>query len=444
MISMIWVLRGIAALAFVAASVRGSVEKPNFIIILTDDQGYQDLGCFGSPNIKTPHIDRMAAEGIRFTDFYVSGPKCVPSRFSLMTGCYPPKVDSPLPLYYGSPFGINDKEILISELLQENGYATSLIGKWHLGSRPSFHPNRHGFDYYYGILSSNDHRKNKPLLFRQETVIEDPANQATLTKRFTEEAIRFIENKKTESFFLYLAYAMPHKPLHVSEDFKGTSERGLYGDTIEEIDWSTGQILETLKRLDLDKKTLVVFYSDNGPWLTLGDHGGSALPLRDGKLSTYEGGVRVPFIAWGPGFFAGGTTCDEVAICMDIYPTLAAMAGIPVPESQMVDGKSLLELFEDPEKAKAPHEFILYYKEKQLIAIRKGKWKYHWPSLFTDEFHKDGELYDLETDIGESNNLIRIHQDIANELRKLGEGAHQSMNRDYRPGARSEDPPYRW
>jgi arylsulfatase A len=432
MISMIWVLRGIAALAFVAASVRGSVEKPNFIIILTDDQGYQDLGCFGSPNIKTPHIDRMAAEGIRFTDFYVSGPKCVPSRFSLMTGCYPPKVDSPLPLYYGSPFGINDKEILISELLQENGYATSLIGKWHLGSRPSFHPNRHGFDYYYGILSSNDHRKNKPLLFRQETVIEDPANQATLTKRFTEEAIR------------YLAYAMPHKPLHVSEDFKGTSERGLYGDTIEEIDWSTGQILETLKRLDLDKKTLVVFYSDNGPWLTLGDHGGSALPLRDGKLSTYEGGVRVPFIAWGPGFFAGGTTCDEVAICMDIYPTLAAMAGIPVPESQMVDGKSLLELFEDPEKAKAPHEFILYYKEKQLIAIRKGKWKYHWPSLFTDEFHKDGELYDLETDIGESNNLIRIHQDIANELRKLGEGAHQSMNRDYRPGARSEDPPYRW
>ena len=439
-----WILRRVAALAFAAVSMSASVERPNFIIILTDDQGYQDLGCYGSPEIKTPHIDRMAAEGIRFTDFYVSGPKCVPSRFSLMTGCYPPKVDSPLPLYYGSPFGINDKEILISELLQENGYATSLIGKWHLGSRPSFHPNRHGFDYYYGILSSNDHRGNKPPLFRQNEVIEDPADQNTLTNRYTEEAIRFIENKKEDPFFLYLAHAMPHKPLHVSEAFRGKSERGLYGDTIEEIDWSTGQILETLKRLDLDKKTLVLFYSDNGPWLMLGDHGGSALPLRDGKLSTYEGGVRVPFIAWGPGLIKGSKTCDEVVICMDIYPTLAAMAGIAVPESQKVDGKSLLELFEDPDKAKSPHEFILYHKEKKLIAIRQGRWKYHWPSLFTDEFHKDGELYDLATDIGESNNLVHLHRDLVGELKQLGASALKEMNRDYRPGARSEEEPYVW
>ena len=443
-------IRGLSSLGWVAAfaialtSLSGSAAKPNFIIILTDDQGYQDLGCYGSPDIETPHIDRMAAEGIRFTDFYVSGPKCVPSRFSLMTGCYPPKVDSPLPLYYGSPFGINADEILIGELLQNNGYVTALIGKWHLGSRPPFHPNRHGFDYYFGILSSNDHRNSKPLLFRQEEVIEDPANQARLTQRYTAESMEFMQNHKDTSFFLFLSHAMPHQPLHVSQSFKGRSKRGLFGDAIEEIDWSTGQILQTLEQLGLDGNTLVLFYSDNGPWLRLGDHGGSALPLRAGKQSTYEGGVRVPFIVWGPGLVEGGKTCDEIATCMDIYPTFAAMAEIPVPERQKVDGKSLLDLFEDPEEAKSPHAFIRYYKEKQLIAVRKGRWKYHWPSLFTHEFHTDGELYDLQTDIGESKNLIHSHPDLADELRLLGASAHQQMNRDYRPGARSDVPPYRW
>lgn len=434
----------IAFIVYTAFNTVLATSRPNFIIILTDDQGYQDLGCYGSPDIKTPHIDQLALEGTRFTDFYVTGPKCVPSRFSLMTGCYPPKVDSPLPLYYGSPFGINDNEILISELLQKNGYATALIGKWHLGSRPTFHPNRHGFDYYFGILSSNDHRKNNPPLFRQEAIIEDPAAQATLTQRYTQEAIEFIQNHRDEPFFLYLAHAMPHEPLHVSDSFKGRSERGLYGDAIEEIDWSAGQILETVKRLGLDENTLLLFYSDNGPWLTLGDHGGSAMPLRSGKLSTYEGGVRVPFIAWGPGIVKAGGICNEIATCMDIYPTFATLAGIPVPESQKVDGKTILGLFKNPDEADSPHDFMCYYKEKHLVAIRKGKWKYHWPSLFTSEFHKDGELYDLETDISESNNLIHLHQDVANVLRRLGDNAHQKMMRDYRPGARSEEPPYRW
>lgn len=424
------------------SSHAAGVSKPNFILIVTDDQGYQDLGCYGSSNIKTPNIDRMAAEGVRFTDFYVSGPKCVPSRFSLMTGCYPPKVDSPLPLFYGSPFGINPGEILISELLQENGYATGLVGKWHLGSRPMFHPNRHGFDLFFGLLSSNDHRNNQPPLFRQEVVIENPVDQNTLTQRYTAEALKFISNHQNKPFFLYLAHAMPHKPLHVSKAFRGKSERGLYGDTIEEIDWSTGQILKTLKELDLDKNTLVLFLSDNGPWLELGDRGGCALPLRGGKLSTYEGGVRVPFIAWGPGIFGGGDICREIAIGMDIYPTLAAIAGLTVPESQNVDGVSMLDLLRDPQRASSGHEFILYFKDKQLIAIRKGCWKYHWPTTLKEAFHPEGELYDLESDIGESKNLVRLRQNLAGEMKALGESANQRINRDYRPGARSEEPLY--
>jgi len=345
-----------------AVQVCGQV-RPNFIIIFTDDQGYEDLGCFGSPKIKTPHVDRMASEGIRFTNFYAA-PFCGPSRAALMTGCYPPRINMAFNHMPDAKTGLNHNEITLAELLKPLGYATMMIGKWHLGDHQQFLPPHHGFDHYYGLPYSNDmwplnprmplveppdprHAEikkraemtgfanqgrpfrpgegfAKPLpLYRDLAVLETNPDQTRLTTSYTREALGFIESSKDQPFFLYLAHAMPHVPLFVSDKFQGVSERGLYGDAIEEIDWSVGQIFEKLKAMGLDENTLVVFTSDNGPWLQYGIDGGSAGPLRAGKGTSYEGGMRVPTVMRWPGRIPPNRTNHEIAATMDLLPTIA-------------------------------------------------------------------------------------------------------------------------
>ena len=420
-----------AALAEAASGAR----PPNFVIIFTDDQGYQDLGCFGSPKIKTPNIDRMAAEGTKFTDFYVAAPVCTPSRAALMTGCYPLRVGLPAVLFPNAKVGINPDEITLAELLKSQGYATMCIGKWHLGDADKFLPTRHGFDAYFGIPYSNDMSLKRdgasgPPLMRNEEIIEHPANQATLTERYTAEAVKFITANKDRPFFLYLPHTMPHLPLHVSERFAGKSAGGLYGDVIECIDWSTGQILETIKRLGLEKNTIAVFTSDNGPWLQRkkGDNVGCALPLRDGKGTTYEGGMREPCVIWGPGRIPAGKVCSEMALSMDLYPTFARLAGVEVPTDRVIDGKNIWPLMSGEPDAKTPHDAFFYYKGNNLGAVRSGKWKLHLKAKT--------ELYDLEADIGESQNVADKHPDVVERLTKRATQFDAQLKNNTRPAGK--------
>jgi arylsulfatase A-like enzyme len=412
-------------------------RPPNFIIVFTDDQGYNDVGCFGSPNIKTPNLDRMAAEGMKFTDFYVAAPVCTPSRAALMTGCYPQRVsmgETPRPegrmgwvLFPDSECGIHSDEITIAELLKDQGYATACVGKWHLGHLPPFLPTRHGFDYYYGIPYSND-MIPCPLM-RMEETIEEPAVQETLTERYTEEAVTFIREHKDEPFFVYLAHNMPHIPLFVSEKFEGQSERGLYGDVIETIDWGVGRILDTLKELDLDDNTVVIFTSDNGPWLVHAENGGSATPLRNGKGTTWDGGMRVPCIMRWPGHVPAGTTCSEIASTIDILPTFAKLAGTSAPTDRIIDGKDILPLMTGAPGATSPHDAFYYYSRNDLMAVRSGEWKLKLETPLSEELvyrgYKGPEaslpegLYHLPTDPGEQKSLLRDHPDIAERLRGL-------------------------
>ncbi len=401
-------------------------RPPNFIVILTDDQGYQDVGCYGAPLIRTPRLDRMAAEGMKLTSFYAA-PVCTPSRARIVTGCYPPRVGLPNVLNANSDTGISDRETTIAEVLKERGYATGCIGKWHLGYQPKFLPTRHGFDSYFGLPYSNDmNRKGNEAfpvpLMRNEKVIERPAVQETLTERYTEEAIRFIRRNRTRPFFLYLPHTFPHVPLHVSERFRGKSKGGLYGDVIECLDWSTGQILDALKEEGLDDNTLVIFTSDNGPWLVKGNDGGSALPLRAGKGTTYEGGVRVPCIARWPGRIPAGTVCPEMAANFDIYPTLAKLAGATVPEDRIIDGRDIWPLLSGQPGAKSPHEALFYYRGNALQAVRSGRWKLileHQPQGSKETTPL--ALYDLETDIGETRDLSAGYPKLVQRLQQMAE-----------------------
>ncbi len=440
-------------------------EVPNFVIIFTDDQGYQDVGCFGSPDIRTPNLDRMAAEGMKFTDFYVTAPVCSPSRASLMTGSYCDRVSVTRVFFPRDNTGLHPNELTIAELLQTRGYATACIGKWHLGHLPPFLPTNQGFDYYFGIPYSNDMSierdgKRGPPVYRNDQIVEHPAEQATLTKRYTEEAVKFIEQNRQRPFFLYLAHTMPHVPLAASEAFLGKSKRGLYGDVIEEIDWSVGQVLEALRRLGLSEKTIVVFTSDNGPWLIMKKHGGSALPLRDGKGTLYEGGMRVPCIMWGPGRIPAGKTCSEVAATIDILPTFAALAGAKLPEDRIIDGKDIWPLMSGQPGAKSPHQAFFYRRN----GVRAGNWKLlltaakpaqsaakpgekQPPKSADAPDSKAGqsqtakpaaapptvELYDLATDIGEKNNLAEQHPDVVDRLRKLLQDHNAEINKNQRP-----------
>lgn len=415
-------------------------SKPNVIIFFTDDQGYQDVGVFGSPLIKTPNLDKMADEGIKFTDFYSASSVCSPSRAALLTGSYPPRVGVPKVLWPNLEGGLNNQELTIADMLKTKGYNTACIGKWHLGDEAQYLPTTQGFDSYYGIPFSNDMSVNpkskvsEDILFRegmtidslreqkwrgrkvplmkQDEVVEYPVDQTTLTKRYTENAVDFITENKDKPFFLYVAHSMPHIPLYASTEFKGKSARGLYGDVIEEIDWSMGKILETLEKLNLDENTLVIFTSDNGPWNLKDGQGGSALPLRGFKFETYEGGMRVPMIAKWKGKIKAGIVTEEVASTIDILPTLAYLTGAELSEKP-IDGKNMWKLLSG-KKMKSPHkkEGFYYYSNTTLQAVRKGDWKLR---IVKDKV----ELYNLKTDISESKNVALSNPKIVKKLQKM-------------------------
>jgi len=430
--------------ALAAARARG--DRPNFIVIFTDDQGYNDVGCFGAPLIKTPRLDRMAAEGMKFTDFHVAAPVCTPSRAALMTGCYPQRVSlamipkdkgsrGGLVLFPNSSYGIHSDEITVAELLKDLGYATACVGKWHLGDAPAFSPIRHGFDSYFGIPYSND-MKPTPLM-RGEEVIEEPAVQETLTERYTEESVRFITENRDRPFFLYLPHSMPHVPLHVSDRFRGKSAGGLYGDVIECIDWSVGQILDTLSSLGIDENTLVVFTSDNGPWYMCGERGGLATPLRAGKGTTYEGGMREPCIMRWPGRIPAGSVCSELTTTMDLLPTFAKLAGGAAPTDRIIDGKDIWPMMSGQPGARSPYEVFYYYYANELHAVRSGPWKLRLKNTLQhediyyrgkdrDAFVREA-LYNLDTDPGEQKSVLKDHRDIAKRLHALADKAREDL-----------------
>ncbi|MEE2947671.1 MAG: sulfatase [Verrucomicrobiota bacterium] len=417
------------------------LERPNFIIIFCDDLGYADIGPFGSKKHRTPHLDRMAAEGRKFTSFYVTSGVCTPSRSSLMTGCYPKRVGLHQNetgrgvLFPGNQRGLNTSEITIAEVLKARGYATAIVGKWHLGDQPEFLPTRQGFDSYFGIPFSNDMgEKDRPTkqypplpLLRMEKVIEEEPDQRLITERYTREVIAFIERHKAKPFFLYLPHTMPHWPQYASERFAGKSANGKWGDTVEEIDWSTGEILKALKAKSLDEKTMVIFMSDNGGAL---HHGASNQPLRGGKGSTWEGGHRVPFVVRWPGAILPGTGTDALATSMDMLPTLAKLAGAKLPTDRKLDGRDITPLLLGKPGAVTPHKAFFFYSRGQLHAVRSGDWKL----FFTRGKQKpNGEpvtLYNLADDIGETKNVLDEHPGLAKRLAKLAEGMRVDLGDD--------------
>jgi len=437
----------LAAGSWLRAADAPGGRKPNFVIIFTDDQGYQDLGCFGSPAIRTRRLDRMAAEGRKFTSFYTQ-PICGPARAAIMTGCYPLRVAERSNVKNTHPV-LHEKEITVAEVLKTRGYATAMIGKWDLArhTQTNFHqdlmPNGQGFDFFFGTPTSNDSIVN---LYRNSELIGKKADMATLTRRYTDEAIGFIAANQRRPFFVYLAHTMPHTRLAASEQFRGKSRRGLYGDVIEEIDWNVGRILDTLKERGLEKTTYVIFTSDNGPWLIKKAHGGSARPLRSGKASTWEGGQRVPCILWAPGRIPAGTTCDEIASTLDILPTLAKLAGAEAPTDRIIDGHDISDLVHGKQGATSPTEAYYYYLYTHLQAVRSGKWKLHLPRPeyppWCGRLHgrhidrkdvfeiKEPLLYDLAADIGETRNVADKHPDVVKRLLKLAERAREDIG-DY-------------
>jgi len=429
---------------------KASVDKPNLVIVFCDDAGYADVGCFGAKGFETRNLDRMAAEGVRFTDFYAAAASCTPSRAALMTGCYPQRVSLPHVLGPKAKIGINSEEQTIAEILKPRGYATACYGKWHLGHHPEFLPTRHGFDDYFGLPYSNDmwphHPTNKsfpdlPLIEGEKTIEYNP-DQTKLTTWYTERAVRFIEKNKDRPFFVYLPHSMPHVPLYVSDKFKGKSKQGLFGDVIMEIDWSVGQILSTLKRLGIDKQTLVIFSSDNGPWLSYGDHAGSAKPLREGKGTTFDGGQREPTIMRWPGKIPTGSVCKEAASAMDILPTMAKLAGAKLPV-RPIDGKDIWPLMSGRRGARNLHKAFFYYRGWALEAVRSGKWKLHLPHSYRTLAGRTGgtggkpvkyeqgkiglALFDLKNDVGEQHEISAEHPDVVERLLNLAERMREDI-----------------
>lgn len=401
-------------------------SAPNIILINCDDLGYGDLGCFGSSIHRTPAIDSLARDGMRFTDFYMASPVCSPSRGAMMTGCYPPRISFDLfeehgVLFPGQPLGMSSEETTVAGLLKQRDYATMIIGKWHCGDQPEFLPTRHGFDSYYGLPFSNDMgrqagAKDKlwpPLpLVRDEEVIQQQPDQATLTERYTEEAVRFIRRNQDRRFFLYLAHMHVHLPHYVPQHFLDASRNGRYGAAVEYIDWSTAVLLHELSELELAGNTLVVFTSDNGSNTR---YGGSNQPLRGRKGQTWEGGIRVPCIARWPGIIPAGSECSEVATAMDFLPTFAGFAGVDIPGDRIIDGRDISSLMRGKKEARSPHQAFYYYRQDRLEAVRSGRWKLH----VSRESEELRELYDLEADIAETTDLKNKHRDVVQRLEEL-------------------------
>jgi arylsulfatase A-like enzyme len=435
-----------------------AAKPPNIIIILADDMGYGDLSCYGHPSIHTPNLDRMAVQGMRFTDFYVAAPVCTPSRAALLTGRLPVRTGMAGTLkgkhrdvlMQYSKGGLPTNEITIAAALKTRGYVSEAIGKWHLGSEPEFLPTHHGFDKFYGLRWSVDQEPNKGIpknasmslhpklawwndaLLRDDKIIEQPADLTTLTKRYTEEAIKFLHENRSKPFFLYFAHSYPHVPLFRSKKFEDHSARGLYGDVVEELDWSVGQVLETLKKEHLDKNTFVFFTSDNGPWLVKDLAGGSAGPLRGGKGSTWEGGMREPGIAWWPGKIKPSIVTHDLASTMDLFVTCLKLGGAEVPTDRIIDGYDMSPILFDT--GKDQREVMFYYRTDQLYAVRKGTFKAHLITAdgYSQEpfvAHQTPVLYELGSDPGERFDVAAEHPDVIADIMKEVEKHQKNLVR---------------
>jgi len=455
---------GAAVLFASLARVTASDGTPNFIILLADNLGYGDLACYGSRLHRTPNLDRMAREGVRFTHGYSASGVCTPSRAALMTGCYPRRVNLHLSdvghavLQPVASKGLNPSEITMAEVLRGMGYATACIGKWHLGDQPEFLPTRQGFQSYFGIPYSEDMlpREGKPWpplpLMRDEEVVEAGVDCNTLTRRYTEAAIEFIRSHKAGPFFLYLPHATPRSSMQsfASEGFRGKSANGLWGDAVEELDWSTGEILKELRALGLDKKTMVFFTSDNGAMRRNPPQGHNA-PLRGWGYTTDEGGMRIPLIGWG-GTIPGGRTCEELVTLMDLMPTFAEMAGAELPAARTIDGRSIQPLLMARAGAKSPHEYFYYFQKEQLQAVRDGRWKLYLPLASKTTLGKAAPgptapaLYDLYADIAEERDVAEEHPEAVRRLTEAAQRAREDLGdmgvegKGQRPAGRVEHP----
>jgi len=465
----------VLAVALIATLLGGpprdpaDARPPNIVVIFTDDQGYSDVGCFGANGFETPNIDRLAREGMRFTDFYVAQPVCSASRAALLTGCYPNRIGITGALGPNSRIGLHPGETTLAEICREKGYATAIFGKWHLGSERPFLPLQHGFDEFYGIPYSNDmwpwhpsvahlpdvDQKRKegypdlPLFEGNEIVIAEvtPARQKQFTKSFTERAVAFINENKERPFFLYVPHPMPHVPLFTSESFAGVSGQGAYGDVICEIDWSVGEIMRALDENNLADNTLIIFATDNGPWLNYGNHAGSARPLREGKGTTFEGGVRVPCIMRWPGRIPAESACSEPVMTIDILPTIAKLIGADLP-ARTIDGESIAALMLGKHGAASPHQALFfYYHRNDLESMRMGTWKLHFPhtyrSIVGQTPGKGGtpgpynwnaaialELFDLEYDVGETANVADQHPEVVAKMQELADAMRIQLGDD--------------
>ncbi|OUV12035.1 MAG: arylsulfatase [Verrucomicrobiaceae bacterium TMED86] len=436
----------LAALSLVAKAA----DKPNFIIIFTDDQGYGDLGCFGSTKIKTPHIDRLAKEGRRFTNFMVASPVCTPSRAALLTGCYPKRIGMHQHvLFPSSTKGLNPTEHTIADHLKGQGYATACFGKWHLGHHPETLPQSNGFDTYFGIPYSNDmnhpDNKGKPKggwagmdalwkdpestltkwktpLMENEKIVEIPVDQRTVTRRYTDKSIEFIKTnaKADKPFFVYLPHSMPHIPLYVPEDVRDADPLNAYTNVIEHIDAEVGRIAKLLRELKLSDNTYLIFTTDNGPWLPFKHHGGSAGPLRDGKGSTFEGGQRVPCVMWAPGRIPAGTTCDQLCGTIDLLPTIASLTKTPLPSDKKIDGLDISKLLTTDDKTPRS-EFVYYTSRGDIEGLRQGKHKLLVKGPRNKKRNPKAKaevmLFDLEADLGEKNNLAESKPEVVAKLK---------------------------
>ncbi len=440
-------------------------ELPNVVVIFIDDMGYADIGPFGASDYPTPHLDQMAREGMKFTDFVVSSAVCSASRAALMTGCYHRRVGIAGALGPKADIGIHSDEMTLAEVCQQRGYATACFGKWHLGHQPKFLPLQHGFDEYFGLPYSNDmwpwhphyaglppeaaeRRKDYPDLpliegnqvIDREVTAED---QTQLTTRYTEHAVDFINRHKDRPFLLYVPHSMVHVPLYVSDKFLGKSGCGLFGDVVMEVDWSVGQILAAIRANGLNERTLVIFTADNGPWLSYGNHAGSAGPLREGKGTEFEGGIREPTLMRWTGKIPAGAVCDELASTIDIVPTVAALIGAELP-SHPIDGRDIGPLMFGEPGAQSPHEaFYCYYGGGELQAVRDRQWKLHFPhnyrTLAGRPGGKDGlpanyetarielALYDLKHDVGETQNVAAEHPEVVERLQRFAEQARDDL-----------------